>query len=61
VITLDKLDDDFKNTFHQWVNDPTTPTITYSYSTEGIINFMMNRCTGLKNAFDPTPGDLILN
>ena len=59
VTTLDKLDDDFKNTFHQWVNDPSTPTIAYSHSTDGIIDFMMNRCTGLKNAFNPAPGNFL--
>jgi uncharacterized protein (TIGR00661 family) len=61
VTTLDKLDDDFTDTFNNWVSDPNTPTVQYRYSTEAIINILMYRCTDLKSPLDIPYPDLIFN
>lgn len=61
VTTLDKLDDDFTDTFNNWVSDPVTPTVQYRYSTEAIINILMYRCTDLKSPLDIPYPDLIFN
>ena len=61
IKTLDKLDDDFNDTFNNWVNDPKTPTVTYQYSTEAIINMLMFRCSSLKYQLDIPYPDLIFN
>ncbi|MDF2187246.1 glycosyltransferase family protein [Paraflavitalea sp. CAU 1676] len=61
IKTLDKLDDDFPDTFNDWVNDPHTPTISYKYSTEAIINILMMRCTNLRYELDIPYPDLIFN
>lgn len=61
IKTLDKLDDDFTDTFNNWVNDPVTPTITYQYSTEAIINILMYRCSDLKYKLDIPYPELVFN
>lgn len=61
VTTLDKLDDDFTDTFNNWVNDPVTPSVQYRYSTEAIINILMYRCTDLKSPLDIPYPELIFN
>jgi uncharacterized protein (TIGR00661 family) len=61
IKTLDKLDDDFTDTFNNWVSDPVTPGITYRYSTEAIINILMFRCTDLKNRLEIPYPDLVFN
>jgi uncharacterized protein (TIGR00661 family) len=61
IKTLDKLDDDFKDHFNNWLNDPTSPMITYQYSTEAIINILMYRCTDLKYKLDIPYPHLIFN
>lgn len=61
VTTMDKLDDDFTDTFNNWVSDPNTPTVQYRYSTEAIINILMYRCTDLKSPLDIPYPDLIFN
>lgn len=61
VTTPDKLDDDFTDTFNNWVSDPVTPTVQYRYSTEAIINILMYRCTDLKSPLDIPYPDLIFN
>jgi len=58
---LDKLDDDFTDTFNNWVNDPVTPSVHYRYSTEAIVNILMYRCTHLKSPLDIPYPDLIFN
>src|SRR5215831_7790716 len=58
IKVLDKIDDDFTDTFNNWVNDPHTPGITYKYSTEAIINILMFRCTDLKNRLEIPYPDL---
>jgi hypothetical protein len=58
---MDKLDDDFTDTFNNWVSDPNTPTVQYRYSTEAIINILMYRCTDLKSPLDIPYPDLIFN
>lgn len=61
IQTPDKLDDDFTDTFNNWVNDPATPTVSYQYSTEAIINMLMFRCSNLKYQLDIPYPDLIFN
>lgn len=61
IKTLDKLDDDFTDTFNNWVDDPATPGVTYQYSTEAIIEILMYRCTELKYQLDIPYPDLIFN
>lgn len=61
VKTLDKLDDDFTDTFNNWVSDPQCPAISYQYSTEAIIDILMYRCTQLRYALDIPYPDLIFN
>jgi uncharacterized protein (TIGR00661 family) len=61
IKTLDKMDDDFTDTFNNWVSDPTTPSVKYQYSTEAIINILMYRCTNLKYQLDIPYPDLIFN
>ncbi|WP_315820152.1 hypothetical protein [Paraflavitalea speifideaquila] len=58
---MDKLDDDFPDIFNNWVNDPNTPTISYQYSTEAIINILMFRCSNLKHQLDIPYPELIFN
>ncbi|WEK36407.1 MAG: glycosyltransferase family protein [Candidatus Pseudobacter hemicellulosilyticus] len=61
IKTLDKLDDDFTDTFNNWVNDPATPGVKYQYSTEAIIEMLMFRCTDLKYKLDIPYPELIFN
>lgn len=61
VRTPDNLDDDFTDTFNNWVNDPATPGVTYQYSTEAIINILMYRCSSLRYELDIPYPDLIFN
>jgi uncharacterized protein (TIGR00661 family) len=48
IKTLTKLDDDFDDTFKSWVNDPTTVSAPYKYSTEEAVKFLMYNATNLK-------------
>lgn len=61
ITTLDKIDDDFPDVFNNWVNDPRTPTVSYKYTTEAIINILMFRCTDLKHLMDIPYPDLVFN
>lgn len=61
IKTLDKLDDDFTDTFNNWVSDPSTPGVNYQYSTEAIINMLMFRCSSLQFELDIPYPDLIFN
>jgi uncharacterized protein (TIGR00661 family) len=61
IKTLNTLDDDFTNTFNNWVNDPYTPEVNYQYSTEAIINILMFRCTDLQYKLEIPYPDLIFN
>jgi len=61
VKTLDKLDDDFNDTFNNWVNDPNTPSVTYQYSTEAIVNMLMYRCTNLQYELEIPYPELVFN
>lgn len=62
ITTPDKLDDHFTDTFNNWVNDPSTPTVQYRYSTEAIVNILMYRSTPhLKSPLDIPYPDLIFN
>jgi uncharacterized protein (TIGR00661 family) len=44
VITLEKLDENFKTIFFNWVNNTRIPSISYAHSTESIVNYVMARC-----------------
>lgn len=59
IKTLDKIDDDFPGIFNNWVSDPVTPSVTYEYSTEAIINILMFRCTDLKHKLNIPYPDLV--
>jgi uncharacterized protein (TIGR00661 family) len=61
IKTLDHFDDDFTDTFNNWVNDPVTASVSYQYSTEAIINILMYRCTDLKYRLDIPYPDLVFN
>lgn len=61
VKTLDKIDDDFTDTFNNWVNDPFTPNIEYQYSTEAIVNTLMYRCSDLKYKLEIPYPELVFN
>ena len=61
IRTPDKLDDDFTDTFNDWVNDPLTPGVKYQYSTEAIVNMLMYRCTSLRYELDIPYPDLVFN
>ena len=61
IRTPDKLDDDFTDTFNNWVNDENTPGVNYQYSTEAIVNMLMYRCTNLRYELDVLYPDLIFN
>jgi uncharacterized protein (TIGR00661 family) len=61
IKTLDKLDDDFPDIFNSWVSDPVTPSVSYQYSTEAIINILMYRCTELKYQLEIPYPDLVFN
>ena len=61
VITLDKLDDDFTNTFDKWINEQHTPGGNYSLSTQNIVHTLMCRATNLEKRFDVIHSNLILN
>ncbi|NML19457.1 glycosyl transferase [Pseudoflavitalea sp. G-6-1-2] len=61
IRTPDKLDDDFTDTFNNWVNDENTPGVNYKYSTEAIVNMLMYRCTNLRYELDVLYPDLIFN
>lgn len=61
IKTLDKLDDDFTDIFNSWVSDPNTPSITYQYSTEAIIDILMFRCSNLEHQLDIPYPELIFN
>jgi uncharacterized protein (TIGR00661 family) len=61
IKTLNDLDDDFTDTFNNWVNDPVTPGVSYQYDTEAIVNILMYRCTNLKNRLEIPYPDLVFN
>ena len=61
IKTLDKLDDDFTNTFNNWANDADTPSVNYNLTTENIVHSLMCRTTNLEKQFEVMPSDLILN
>ena len=61
VRTPDSLDDDFNDTFNNWVNDPVTPGVEYKHSTETIINTLMYRCTNMRYELDMLYPDLTFN
>ncbi|MFT3825699.1 MAG: glycosyltransferase family protein [Chitinophagaceae bacterium] len=61
IRTLDKLDDDFNDTFNNWVNDPETPSVSYQYSTEAIVNMLMFRCTNLRYELEIPYPELVFN
>jgi uncharacterized protein (TIGR00661 family) len=45
VKTLEKLDQDFSETFFTWINDPRTPSLSFPHTTESIIDFLMAHCS----------------
>ena len=61
IKTFDDLDDTFTDMFNGWINDPVTPSVSYSYSTQAIIDILMVRCTDLKFQLDIPYPDLIFN
>jgi uncharacterized protein (TIGR00661 family) len=61
VKTLDGIDDDFNDTFNNWVNDPITPSVNYQYSTEAIVNILMYRCSDLKDKLEIPYPELVFN
>lgn len=61
VRTPDNLDDDFTDTFNNWVNDPVTPGVDYKYSTEAIIEILMYRCSSLRYELEIPYPDLTFN
>lgn len=44
IPVLKKIDDNFVNHFNEWINNSNTPDINYEYSTEDIVNILMERC-----------------
>ena len=51
VIILNRLDENFTNIFLNWIQDPHTPSITFSHTTETIIDFLMAKCKTGQNEY----------
>lgn len=51
VTTIEKLDENFKNIFANWVNEQDTPTVFFPHTTESIIDFLMTRCHRNKDEY----------
>lgn len=49
VTTLDRLDDNFKGTFLNWINERHPPSITFAHTNESIIEFVMNRSSAKRH------------
>ena len=52
VTTLDRLDDHFSNTFSTWVADTTTPAVTFTHTTEYIVDFVLRKAGCLQTVED---------
>lgn len=50
VITLDKLDEDFTGVFLNWINEPNVPSLSFSHTTETIVEFVMQRAASKQYA-----------
>lgn len=48
VITLDRLDENFTEIFMGWMNEASSPSLTFSHTTESIVEFVMNRSSANK-------------
>ena len=61
VKTFDKLDDDFTDTFNNWINDSSTTKVSYKYSTKEIVEFLMYNSTNLKYRKEEFYPEMIFN
>ncbi|HEY4876353.1 MAG TPA: hypothetical protein VIH86_12315, partial [Puia sp.] len=53
VQKITSLDENFSNTFANWINKKNTIDFSSNYSTEAIISFLMQRCKQKQESVSP--------
>lgn len=61
IPVISRLDETFGSRFMKWICDEHTPSISFDYSTDAIVQILMYRCANVRHELDMLYPDLVFN